>query len=146
MAAPSSLELATREDGAAPLRPELHRLADREIRRQGEALVHEFDARRTRALHAARSHRPALDEHLAGLRPDEAGHDPGEGGLARAVLPLHGVDQTGFEAEAHLRKRGEGAERYGDASAFKSGLLRFRHGSAIPVELLTRAGLQSSVE
>ena len=146
MAAPSSLELATREDGAVPLCPELHRLADRETRRQREALVHEFDARRTRARHAARSHRPALDEHLAGLRPDETGHDPGEGGLARAVLPHHSVDPTGFEAEAHLRERGDGAERDGDASALESGLLHFRHGSAIRVELLKRPGLQSGVE
>ena len=102
VAGPSRLEFAPREDRTSPPCAELHRLGDGEGRRQGEALMDEFDTRRARLIDMAGGDLAIVDLDRAGKRLYKSGDDAGKSGLAGAVLPNDGMDELWRKGCAHF--------------------------------------------
>jgi len=81
----------------------------------------QLDACRPRLLDAAGPHVAAGDAERSAVRRDDAGGDAGEGGLAGAVLPDHGMDHPDAEGNAHAGEGRDVAVVNGDVAAFEGG-------------------------
>lgn len=106
-----------RIEAAASRRPEFHGLDDREGRRQGEALMHQFHAGRAAVADMAGADGLPGDLHRAGRGPHQPGRDAGEGRLAGAVLADHGVDESRCELDRDARQCRDVAVADGDVAA-----------------------------
>ena len=99
-AAPQELAPSVEADTAAGA--ELQRLRHGEGGGQREALVNQLDPGRPRAGDTAEAQRAPVDMERAGVGPDKAGRDAGEGRLAGAVLAHHGVNGAALEGDREL--------------------------------------------